>query len=127
MRPHLSSKQRRAAAVTMSLLLPLAAVTVNAATAQASSPCNPISCVWDYGSNSAPIECISSSCGGFGFGTVIREGNGGQFTMDCWFDGSSYTGNYTSKRWFEGFPVGLSGLWLIHSSYVYNQTIVGPC
>jgi hypothetical protein len=47
--------------------------------------------------------------------------------MTCWEDGISYTGNYTSNRWFEGHALGLSGTWLIHSSFVYNQTSVGEC
>jgi hypothetical protein len=117
---------RRAAMTAAMLVLPFTALTgFTAVPAQASSPCTPVSCVYDYGSNSAPITCISSACGP---GLEIREGNGDLITMDCWFDSSSwYTGNYASNRWFEVSAPGLPGLWLIHSSYVYNQVRVGLC
>jgi hypothetical protein len=106
-------------------LVSLAAVVGASGTpAQASTPRNPISCVYDYGSNSAPIECVSSACGP---GLLIREGNGGQVTMHCWLDSTTVTGNYTSNRWFEVYAPGLPGLWLIHSSFVYNQITVGHC
>ncbi len=109
---------------TVALLVPLA-VLIGAGPAQAiASPCSPVSYVYDYSSNSAPIECISSVCG---YGQEMREGNGGRITMHCWYDGAWYTGNYSSNRWFEVYPPGLPGLWLIHSSYVYNQVSVGHC
>lgn len=109
------------------LALPLTAVAAGAGTAQASSPCNSVSCLYTYGSSSTEMECLSGSCSGYAYGTLVRIGNGEQFTMHCFFDSTSFTGNYTSKRWFEGYAAGYSGTWLVHSSYVYNQTSVGSC
>ncbi|MCI4066115.1 hypothetical protein MRQ36_27630 [Micromonospora sp. R77] len=49
--------------------------------------------------------------------------------MACWFDDSThwFNGNYNSNRWFVVWAVPLTGRWLVHSSYVFNQTGVGHC
>jgi hypothetical protein len=54
--------------------------------------------------------------------------NGTKFRMWCWADvPRSYTGNYSSRRWFYGQSYN-NGAWgWVHSSYVYYQTRVGHC
>jgi hypothetical protein len=47
-------------------------------------------------------------------------------TMVCWRDGSSFTGIYTSPRWFYvRTPSGGEGF--VHSSYVQHQIVVPNC
>jgi hypothetical protein len=54
--------------------------------------------------------------------------NGSKFWMRCWTDFKrSYTGNYTSKRWFRGQSQDGGYLGYVHSSYVYYQKQVPRC
>jgi hypothetical protein len=46
-------------------------------------------------------------------------------TMQCYTDSSSWTGNYTSNRWF--YVSAGSGAGWVHSSYVFSQISVPHC
>lgn len=122
-----------AAGLTLAAAIPLAgATTASAATAPTadavrplSSPCSAVSCVYNYHSGSVPLTCVQGT--GCPTGDTVYLSNGYQVYMECWFTGPSYTGNYTSSRWFGVEAVPLAGEWVVHSSYVYNQTSVGEC
>jgi hypothetical protein len=69
-------------------------------------------------------DCVTTSrtCG-TPFATLS---SGTRVRMVCWVDGSSFTGRYTSNRWFRvRSSTGVEGY--VHSSNVTSQTRVGSC
>jgi hypothetical protein len=114
----------------------VAATSASAATAAApsasadgvrpmSSPCSAVSCVYNYHGSSVPVTCVQGT--GCPANDTVYLSNSYQVYMECWFTGPNFTGNYTSNRWFGVDVVPLAGEWVVHSSYVYNQTTVGGC
>jgi hypothetical protein len=58
-------------------------------------------------------------------GTTVN--NNTTVTMQCWTDAGSYTGAYTSNRWFRVRIVAWNYVTWMHSSNVYAQTSVAHC
>jgi len=114
----------------MTILLAIAGsaaiLGVTATPAAAAAPCSAVSCTYNYSGSSSLLACWDSGCT---VGTGVWWGNGSKVSMSCWFDDPNhwYNGNYNSDRWFIVTAVPLAGRWLVHSSYVYNQTSVGHC
>ena len=84
-----------------------------------------VSWLYNQHGNSVPMAtCPYIGC------TDRYFGNGTAVTMLCFADmGISYTGNYTSNRWFlvrYSNWFGSINRW-VHSSYVYYQSWVGRC
>lgn len=108
------TRMKRFAAL-LGLLLPLIAVQVGIAPS-ASASTAPVA---------APLRaCTDLSVSGCQR-VLLTVPAGTAVTMHCWFDSSSYTGRYTSKRWFVVSSALGSG-W-IHSSHVVAQSSVGWC
>ncbi|MCX6728500.1 MAG: hypothetical protein NTV39_01905 [Candidatus Saccharibacteria bacterium] len=53
--------------------------------------------------------------------------NNTKFIMRCYMDAQWATGNYSSNRWFAGYPQYYSRYTYVHSSYVYYQYSVPRC
>lgn len=91
----------------------------------------------NYGSTVTVYPCINFntySSGSLRCSGATSYPDNYRFTMTCWRDALiSYSGNYSSKRWFFGDVWTSSGsykvkprVW-VHSSHVYNQTWVPRC
>jgi hypothetical protein len=122
--------RRRSTRLITSITL-LAATTaavlgLTAVPAAAAAPCSSVSCVYNYSGASALLACWDGGCP---VGSYQWWNNGGRVSMSCWFDDPNhwFNGNYNSDRWFVVQAVPLAGRWVVHSSYVYNQTSVGHC
>jgi hypothetical protein len=106
------------------LLLSVAAVCVFSSATPAAAEATPI--IWNQ---RASTTCLSWFMGYEKGGYCYdRMPNGTKFRMYCWADAKySYTGNYTSRRWFRGQSYQ-NGAWgWVHSSYVYYQVAVPRC
>ncbi|MEU5949372.1 hypothetical protein ABZ793_27945 [Micromonospora sp. NPDC047465] len=101
----------------------VASILIPGAPASA-APCSPVSCVHNTKGSQVLVRCWDGACTP---GTNVWLNNGYQVSMSCWFDAANFDGNYPSTRWFLVRSVPLAGRWLVHSSYVYNQTSVGHC
>jgi hypothetical protein len=124
--------RRAAAGLALAVALPvatastaLAAVPTTNAARPLSSPCSATSCVYNYSAGYVAVTCVTGS--GCATNATLVLNNGSQVFMECWFTGPSATGNYSSNRWFHVIVVPYAGEWIVHSSYVYNQTGVGSC
>ncbi|MEO6701328.1 MAG: hypothetical protein ABIP57_07505 [Jatrophihabitantaceae bacterium] len=74
-----------------------------------------------------PANCDDiTACNSTGSGNIYPA-NGTGFTEICYFDANYQMGNYWTNRYFRGYVGGHPGRWVVHASYVINQTSVGPC
>lgn len=112
---------RRGGAMMALVVAVLMALLGAAGTANASGS----SYIYTQPGHPAAVATCWEACGATGRG--IYPGNGTPAQMICYADEGSYTGNYTSTRFFVVTISGQPGEWWIHSSYVYYQTSVPHC
>jgi hypothetical protein len=99
----------------------------NLGSAPASAPAQPAPSSGTYLSRGDTFRfCVNTGNAGCRPPAAPSIGAGSRVSMVCWQDGSNYTGDYTTNRWFwVTASNGLSGF--VTASIVRNQTSVPAC
>ncbi|MFF5181816.1 hypothetical protein ACFY2Q_27635 [Micromonospora sp. NPDC000316] len=117
---------KRALAATAAIAATILGSQLIKPPAALAAPCSTTSCVYNYSASTVSMTCVGGT--GCTTGSRILVSNRKQVAMVCWIDSPPpYTGNYSSSRWFQVFNAPYVGNWVVHSSYVYNQTNVAGC